>query len=643
MNTIELVTSILVLAGALFMGAAILQGRKIGGHVPPELQRRWRIMIVLMLFFLAGYISLFVILTSRVTLPSEVISGPVFLAGAVFVFIVISLTRDTVGRIKSAEEELRSLNESLEQRVVERTRELQRSQEFLRTVLDSLNDQVIIIDVNDFKIVGANASFFSAYGLTPDEVIGRTCHEITHRRAEVCAPPDDICPLLETVKMDRFAAVEHIHYTKKGEKIYEEISTLPIKDNDGKVVQVVHVSRDISERKLAEQILQKSEKRYRMLFESAGDAIFILEAEGTQAGNIIAANTAAAEVHGYAVDEMVGKNIKDLAASDSAQNAPHMIQRIVSGEWIKTEMRHVSKNGTVFPVEVSAGLLELGDHKYILAFDRDITERRKAEEQLHQYAAELKQSNEEVLSFAYIISHDLRAPLISIKGFAGELRLAMKKIEAVIDACISHLGDQERSRIAAVVRGDVPEAMKFIGSSVSRMDGLINSILMLSRAGRRELNPELINMKELTNSILSSIAHQIEPSKTSVLVGELPLIIADKVAMDQIMGNLIDNALKYRVQDREGKVTITSEQGVDEVTFHVRDNGRGIAKEDLTRVFEIFRRAGKRDIPGEGMGLAYVKALVKRHGGRIWCESESGVGSVFSFTIPTAPTSKVPA
>jgi signal transduction histidine kinase len=219
----------------------------------------------------------------------------------------------------------------------------------------------------------------------------------------------------------------------------------------------------------------------------------------------------------------------------------------------------------------------------------------------------------------------------------------MKKIEAVIDACISHLGDQERSRIAAVVRGDVPEAMKFIGSSVSRMDGLINSILMLSRAGRRELNPELINMKELTNSILSSIAHQIEPSKTSVLVGELPLIIADKVAMDQIMGNLIDNALKYRVQDREGKVTITSEQGVDEVTFHVRDNGRGIAKEDLTRVFEIFRRAGKRDIPGEGMGLAYVKALVKRHGGRIWCESESGVGSVFSFTIPTAPTSKVPA
>jgi signal transduction histidine kinase len=190
-----------------------------------------------------------------------------------------------------------------------------------------------------------------------------------------------------------------------------------------------------------------------------------------------------------------------------------------------------------------------------------------------------------------------------------------------------------------IIRGDVPEAMKFIGSSVSRMDGLINAILMLSRAGHRELKPELINMKELTNSIISSLAHQIERSRTSVLVEGLPAITADKVAMEQIMGNLLDNALKYLAQDREGKIAVTSEPGVDEVTFHIRDNGRGIAKDDLTRVFEIFRRVGKQDVAGEGMGLAHVKALVKRHDGRIWCESEPGVGTTFSFTIPGKPAS----
>jgi PAS domain S-box-containing protein len=634
-NTIELVTSILVLTGALFMGAAILRGRKIGRHVPPALQQRWRVMVVLMLFFLAGYLSLIVVLTSSVALPTEVISGPVFLAGAVFVFIVISLTRETVSRIKSTEEDLRLLNESLEQRVAERTQELQRSHEFLRTVLDSLNDQVIIIDVYDFKIVGANTSFLAAYGLKQDEVIGRTCHEITHHRADVCTPPNDICPLLETVKTNRLAAVEHVHYLKTGKATHEEISTLPIKDNKGTIVQVVHVSRDISERKRAEQALQESEKKYRMLFEGAGDAIFILEAEGADVGKIVAVNKTAAEMHGYEIDELMHKNIRVFDSPESASLAAPLIRRILGGEWVKGfEITHRRKNGEVFPVEINAGLLELGDHKYILGFDRDITERKNAEKKLEQYAADLKQSNQDVLSFAYIVSHDLRAPLVSIKGFTGELQLALKEIEAALDVCMSHLGEQERPRMAEVIRVDVPEAMKFIGSSVSRMDGLINAILMLSRAGHRELKPELIDMKELTNSILSSLAHQIERSKTSVLVEELPVITADKVAMEQIMGNLLDNALKYLDPVREGQLAITAEHTSEEIVFHIIDNGRGIAQEDMHKVFEIFRRAGKQDVPGEGMGLAYVKTLVRKQGGRIWCESDLGKGTTFSFTIP---------
>jgi signal transduction histidine kinase len=100
------------------------------------------------------------------------------------------------------------------------------------------------------------------------------------------------------------------------------------------------------------------------------------------------------------------------------------------------------------------------------------------------------------------------------------------------------------------------------------------------------------------------------------------------------MGNLLDHAIKYLEPERDGSIEITAEQGTDEYVFRVRDNGRGIAEEDIRRVFELFRRAGKQDVPGEGMGLAYVKALVRRHGGRIWCESEPGIGTTFSFTIP---------
>jgi len=130
-----------------------------------------------------------------------------------------------------------------------------------------------------------------------------------------------------------------------------------------------------------EEALLESENRYRMLFERVGDAIFILEAEGEKAGQIVAANQVAAEMHGYAVDELLALNIIALDTPDSAKEAPSRIQRLLNGDWIKAEIMHRKKDGTIFPVEMSAGLLELGNHKYILALDRDITERKRAEEE----------------------------------------------------------------------------------------------------------------------------------------------------------------------------------------------------------------------------------------------------------------------
>jgi PAS domain S-box-containing protein len=507
MNPVVLISSVLVGLGALFMMAAVIQGERATRTVPGELKQRWRIMIALMLFFLAGYTLFVVILVSGVSFPTELITGPVFFGGALFVFIVIDLAMRTIGKMKTAEEGLLLLNESLEQRVAERTRDLKESREFLRTVLDSQNDAVIIIDVKDFRIVGANAPFLKELEVTEAEIIGRTCYEVTHNRKDACLPPDDVCPLVETVKTGRHAVVEHVHYGKEGEKLYAEVSTSPIRDKDGNVVRVIHVSRDI-------------------------------------------------------------------------------------------------------------------------------TARKQADEKLRRYAAELKQSIEDVLSFAYIVSHDLRAPLISIKGFTSELRYSLEAIKAVVDGRDRPMDEEERKKISDILRVDAAGALKFIESSASRMDNQINAILTLSRLGRRELKPEPINMEAVVRAILNSLAHQIEERKVKVTVGKLPEITADRISVEQIMGNLLDNAIKYLEPERDGSIEITAEQGADEYVFRVRDNGRGIAEEDIRRVFELFRRAGKQDVPGEGMGLAYVKALVRRHGGRIWCESEPGIGTTFSFTIP---------
>jgi signal transduction histidine kinase len=276
------------------------------------------------------------------------------------------------------------------------------------------------------------------------------------------------------------------------------------------------------------------------------------------------------------------------------------------------------------------------DGRIIAAIEmvEDITERKQAEERLKIYSGELQEINEDLKSFASIVSHDLRAPLVNIKGFAGEFAYVAKDIRSLIGKHLDRFEQAERRKLSALLEKDIPEALEFIGSSVNRMDNQISAILKLSRAGRRTLNPEPLQTGEVVQGILRTLTHQLESRAVTVTVGALPDLVADRTAMEQIFGNLLDNAVKYLDPSRPGEIAVTAEPGLWEVVFRVRDNGRGMAQEDIPKAFEIFRRVGKQDMPGDGMGLAYVKALVRSLGGRIWCKSESGVGTTFSFALP---------
>ena len=227
--------------------------------------------------------------------------------------------------------------------------------------------------------------------------------------------------------------------------------------------------------------------------------------------------------------------------------------------------------------------------------------------------------------------HDLRAPLVNIKGFAAELRRSLEEIGSQVNSGAPRGEATDAKGLDSILRRDVPEALGFIDSSVTRMDGLITAILKLSRIGRRELTPEPLDPEGLVRSLLKTLAHQLEERKVTVTVGPLPRIVADKTALEQIMGNLLDNAVKYLEPGREGILEITAEQGPAETTFHIRDNGRGIAKDDMPKVFEIFRRLGRQDVPGEGMGLASVKTLVRRHGRTHLVPIGSGQGLHLQF------------
>lgn len=253
MSAIEVGSFVLIIIGAAFIFASFLPARKTWKKVPEELQSRWHTIVYLMYFFFVGYIFFDFILLIDLKLPVELVTGAVFFGGAIFVYIVINLSQHTITRVQETEQELTALNESLEKRVAERTRDLKRSYEFSQTVLNSMSDPISIIDVNTHQIVGINSAFLREFGYREEEVMGKTCHEVTHRRSEPCKPPHDICPLVKTMSTGGHASVEHVHFDHNGKKAHFEDLTSPIKNEEGRIIRAIHITRDITERKQAEE------------------------------------------------------------------------------------------------------------------------------------------------------------------------------------------------------------------------------------------------------------------------------------------------------------------------------------------------------------------------------------------------------
>lgn len=257
-----------------------------------------------------------------------------------------------------------------------------------------------------------------------------------------------------------------------------------------------------------------------------------------------------------------------------------------------------------------------------------LTIRRQAAE------ASLRRLHQEMEGFTYIASHDLRSPLVNLKGFASEMEIGLGEIDPILRKALNLVPEQEREKALTVLHHDIPDALHYIHSSVEKMDNLTSAILELSRIGRKEIRVEQVHPQTIVHRIIDTLHHQINTQNISIRVHALPEVMADKLALEQIFGNIIDNAIKYLEPSRAGKIEIGGSKNFRETTFWVRDNGRGIPEHDREKIFEIYRRGGNnKDIPGEGLGMAYVRATLRRMDGSIWCESVVNEGTTFYFTI----------
>lgn len=416
-----------------------------------------------------------------------------------------------------------------------------------------------------------------------------------------------------------------------------------------------YITRPISNRELlarvqamlrlkqTEEALRVSREKFRSFFEQSGDGIVLTDEQGY----LVEWNPAQEAITGLKAQEVLGRPVWNVQFSVAVeeQKTSELYEHLKAvtleflqtgrADWANTpvEIELVRPDGSRRTIQIIAFAIKTGKGFMAASINRDITRQKQMEQAMQQYAAQLEARNREIKQLVYIVSHDLQTPLINLSGFTAELRRAVNRITGALAGPGGPNNETARQTVDAALQTDIPEAFTYIEAALGQMRRLVTALLDLARLGRRELHLEPVDMNCLVQETLAALNHQVDRQNVTVTVGQLPTIPADRTAMQQIMANLLSNAVKYLDPSRPGRIEITANRSGRQTTFHIHDNGQGINPKEMDKVFAPFRRAGQHTVPGEGMGLAYVQTLVRRHGGEIWCESEPGVGSTFSFTI----------
>lgn len=531
--------------------------------------------------------------------------------------------------------------------------------QFCQTLLDATTNSAFLIDADGF-FLAANEIGANRLGMEAQSIVGVNARTLV---------PWDVFERRMLKVNDVYCEQKPVRFEDERQGIYFDNLFSPVFDQQGKVAcvamfaqvitdvkqaqaslgqalaeterRVLERTRDLEEankalkqeirqRKRAETALRESETRFRQLAENLEDVFWLMDVGPPL--QTLYVSPAFENIWGFPAEKLYADPdawIKSVHENDF-RGLIMAFESFLRGETeFRAEFRIIRPDGAVrWILDRGTRVLDKrGRISRLVGVAQDITDRKRAQRHQEDLVEELRQ-------FSYIVSHDLRAPLINIKGFSGEIRLALEDISPGLVLCKDILTTKERVRLDLALEEDLPEALGFIESSVSRMEGMINAILKLSRIGRRQTTVKPLDMGRVAAEVIASLAFQIQDVRAKVQVGDLPTVPADPMDMAQVFANLIGNALQYLDPKRPGRIDIQGRLFFDEARFEVRDNGVGVPADQVDRIFDLFYRIQETNSPGEGMGLACIRTVIRRHGGRIWCESTHGAGSTFYFTIP---------
>ncbi|GFO68132.1 hypothetical protein GMLC_17110 [Geomonas limicola] len=489
--------------------------------------------------------------------------------------------------------------------------------QFLQMVEQVKDYAIFIMDPKGY-ILSWNAGAERIKGYHPSEIIGR--------HFSIFYTKDDVKSGLPQRELEIARSVgsmsqEGWRLRKDGSRFWAAVTITALHDKDGVLVGFGKLTRDATERRSADEALVKSRNMFERLFESAPDAVVVIDSHGM----IRKVNQQTEALFGYIREEMIGKRVEMLMPERyHKRHRQHRKNYFADPRarkmGIGLELYGKSSDGREIPVDIMLNPIDTPEGIWAFAVIRDITAQKQSDakiaelnEALRRQVDALAATNRELEAFSYSVSHDLRAPLRHIIGF----------VDLLNSRDISGLDDKSKHYLQVITQ------------AAQRMGNLIDDLLSFSRMGRADLMKIQVDFDKLVRDIVRELTEDARDRSIQWEIAQLPTVVGDAAMLRQVMVNLLANAMKFTRPRERARIEVGWEERLTEVLFFVKDNGVGFDIRYVNKLFSLFQRLhSNEEFEGTGVGLANVQRIILRHGGRVWAEGSLEGGATFWFSLP---------